>query len=146
MPLCSKFLYLFKAAPAGPLIWPSSCRTARRGRAAGAGPAWRFDEGQAAPQPPQEEEEHALAGQAGSGMTSSRVGTVTLAGWGGLVVIPSPDLMAITPRRDRKLWQIRPADGSYVAAPARRDRDAIRRRDDHQATLGEHFNDTPLKC
>lgn len=54
---------------------------------------------------------------------------------GRLVVIPSPDLMAITPCRGRKVGKFGRRMSRKVAAPARRDRDAIRRRDDHQAHL-----------
>jgi hypothetical protein len=42
-----------------------------------------------------------LAGRAGSGMTGGMQARLRWQG-GRLVVIPSPDLMAITPRRDRK--------------------------------------------
>lgn len=73
----------------------------------------------------------ALAGQAGSGITGMQA---RLRWQGGrLVVIPSPDLMAITPRRGRKVGKLGRRLSTQVAAPARRDRDAIRRRDDHQA-------------
>ncbi|GAA3817530.1 hypothetical protein GCM10022380_39970 [Amycolatopsis tucumanensis] len=54
---------------------------------------------------------------------------------GRLVVIPSPDLMAITPRWGRKVGKFGRRMSTEVAAPARRDRDAIRRRDDHQAQV-----------
>jgi hypothetical protein len=45
--VCSEFLFLFKAAPPGPPTRPSSPRTAKRGHAADAGPAWRSETGRA---------------------------------------------------------------------------------------------------
>lgn len=68
-----------------------------------------------------------------SGMAGEKVPAVPVGGVGCLVVIPSPDLMAITPRRGRKPGNVSRRSSRKVAAPTRRDRDAIRRRDDHQA-------------
>lgn len=93
---------MVKAAPAGPLIRPSP-DPGRQARACG----WRRSRaaaGQGRPGSPAAaaRSRDVLAGRAGSGMPRSspttRAGRV-----GHQLVIPSPDLMAITPCRGRKL-------------------------------------------
>jgi len=81
------------------------------------------------------DERDALAGRAGSGMARDRA-EVRQGGCGHLAVIPSPDRW-LSRRAGTASLAIRPAVSLAVAAPARRDRDAIRRRDDHQAAYSK---------
>jgi hypothetical protein len=131
--VCSDFLYLFKAALRG------RCPAGRKAAGSrGMRPGGRSPRPAAPRRATVAEGRHTTkanslpspGGQAPGWTDHRRAGGGAVRGH--QLVIPSPALRAITPRRSRKPGNVSRRRSSEVAAPPRRDRDALRRRDDRR--------------